>query len=119
MAERGKTNKIMRVTLLLCIAILTFGVANYGAQEKRPQVVFTDVTRDSGINFINVAPAEKKYIVESMGGGLALFDFDNDGKLDIYLLNSYSVSAALAKQTRPKAALYRNLGNGRFEDVAS
>lgn len=119
MAERGKTYTIMRFTLLFSIAILTFGVANYAAQEKRPQVIFTDVTRDSGINFINVAPAEKKYIVESMGGGLALFDFDNDGKLDIYLLNSYSVSAALSKQPRPKAALYRNLGNGRFEDVAT
>jgi hypothetical protein len=46
-----------------------------------------------------------------------MFDFDNDGKLDIYLANSYSVEAALAKKPRPPAALYRNLGNGKFEDV--
>src|SRR5678815_2569066 len=119
MAGRGKTYKIMRFTALLFIAVLTFGLAKLAAQEKRPQVIFTDVTRDSGINFVNVAPPEKKYIVESMGGGLALFDFDNDGKLDIYFLNSYSVSAALSKQPRPKAALYRNLGNGKFENVAA
>ncbi|MBL8188602.1 MAG: CRTAC1 family protein, partial [Acidobacteria bacterium] len=49
----------------------------------------------------------------------AMFDFDGDGRLDIYLLNSYSVEAALQKKTRPAAALYRNLGNGKFEDVAA
>ncbi|MGH9935978.1 MAG: CRTAC1 family protein, partial [Blastocatellia bacterium] len=46
-------------------------------------------------------------------------DFDNDGRLDIYLVNSYTVEAALAKKARPPAALYRNLGNGKFEDVAA
>ncbi len=83
------------------------------------QVIFSDVTRESGINFINVATADKKYIVESMGGGVALFDFDSDGKLDIYLTNSYSVAAALKREPRPKAGLYRNLGNGKFEEMAA
>ncbi|MBI3426122.1 MAG: CRTAC1 family protein [Acidobacteria bacterium] len=53
-----------------------------------------------------------------MGGGAAMFDYDGDGKLDLYLTNSYSVEAALANKPRPPAALYRNLGNGKFEDVA-
>lgn len=83
------------------------------------KIVFTDVTASSGINFINASSAEKRYIVESMGGGVAMFDFDNDGRLDIYLVNSYTVEAALAKRPRPPAALYRNLGNGKFEDVAA
>ncbi|MCW5969582.1 MAG: CRTAC1 family protein [Blastocatellales bacterium] len=82
-------------------------------------VVFTDVTASAGITFVNSASAEKKYIVESMGGGAAFFDFDRDGRLDIYLTNSYTVDAALAKKPRPKAALYRNLGNGKFEEVAA
>jgi enediyne biosynthesis protein E4 len=85
----------------------------------KPKVTFTDVTKSSGIDFNSASPAEKKYIVESMNGGVAMFDFDNDGKLDIYLTNSYSVEAALAKKPRPPAALYRNLGNGKFEDVAA
>jgi len=83
------------------------------------KALFTDVTKSSGINFLNVSSADKKYIVESMGGGVAMFDFDGDGRLDIYLVNSYTVEAALAKKPRPPAALYRNLGNGKFEDVAT
>jgi hypothetical protein len=48
---------------------------------------------------------------------VALFDYDNDGLLDIYLVNSYTVEAALAGRPRPRAALYRNRGDGTFEDV--
>ncbi|MBL8203979.1 MAG: CRTAC1 family protein [Blastocatellia bacterium] len=81
-------------------------------------ISFTDVTKAAGITFVNQSSKEKKYIVESMGGGAAFFDFDNDGKLDIYLTNSYSVDEAKANKPRPPAALYRNLGNGKFEDVA-
>ena len=82
-------------------------------------VVFTDVTKAAGINFTSFSSPEKKYIVESMNGGVALFDFDGDGRLDIYLLNSYTVEAALAKRPRPPAALYRNRGDGTFEEVAA
>lgn len=82
-------------------------------------VKFSDIAQSAGINFINASSPEKKYIVESMSGGVAMFDFDNDGRLDIYLVNSYTVEAALAKKPHPKAALYRNLGNGKFEDVAA
>ena len=77
---------------------------------------FRDVTREAGITFEHHAAPEKKYIVESMSGGVALFDFDRDGRLDIYLVNSLTVDTA----QNPKAArsaLYRNLGGFRFEDV--
>lgn len=83
-----------------------------------PQVTFTDATGAAGIGFVNVSSPAKKYIVESMSGGVAFFDFDNDGRLDIYLVNSYTVEAARASRPRPPAALYRNRGDGRFEDVA-
>ncbi len=82
-------------------------------------VMFADVTKASGIDFINTSSAEKKYLVESTGGGVAMADFDNDGKLDIYLVNSYTVEAALQKKPRPPAALYRNLGDGKFAEVAA
>ena len=87
--------------------------------SNRQPVAFVDVTKAAGINFSSFSSPEKKYIVESMGGGVALFDFDGDGRLDIYLVNSYTVDAALAKRPRPHAALYRNLGNGAFEEVAA
>jgi hypothetical protein len=84
-------------------------------------VKFTDVTQAAGLNFINASSPEKQYIVESMNGGVAMFDYDNDGHLDIYLLNSYTVAAALAQQPRPPAALFRGFkdkdGKVRFENV--
>lgn len=93
--------------------------ADVSRSASNMKIAFTDVTKSAGIDFINASSSEKKYIVESMGGGVAMFDFDGDGRLDIYLLNSYTVEAAVAKKPRPPAALYRNLGNGRFEEVAT
>ncbi|HZS08885.1 MAG TPA: CRTAC1 family protein [Blastocatellia bacterium] len=110
---------------IICGLLLTFpvhpshrpegAVTQAGGQSP---VTFTDVTKAAGINFVNYSSPDKKYIVESMGGGVAFFDFDNDGRLDIYLVNSFTVEGALNRKPRPKAALYRNLGNGKFEEVA-
>ncbi len=106
---------IRTVFFVLSLAVL---LAVNPAQPKSA-IKFTDVTQSAGINFVNQSEKEKRYIVESMSGGVAMFDFDNDGRLDLYLVNSYSVEAALAKKPRPAAALYRNLGNGKFEEVAA
>jgi hypothetical protein len=105
-------------TILLFLCLTSFAaLALRGAQSAK--ITFTDVASAAGLNFINASSTDKKYIVESMGGGVALCDFDNDGRLDIYLVNSYTVAAALANEPRPPAALYRNLGDGEFADVAS
>src|SRR6201991_527260 len=81
-----------------------------------PDVQFTDITDKAGITFKHVFSPEKKYIVESMSGGVALFDYDNDGLQDIYFVNSLTVELAKAgKKTR--SALYRNKGDGTFTDV--
>jgi hypothetical protein len=77
---------------------------------------FRDVAREAGIVFQHHAAPEKKFIMESMSGGLALLDYDGDGLLDIYLTDSLTVDT----RNDPKAArsvLYRNLGGLRFEDV--
>jgi hypothetical protein len=78
--------------------------------------VFRDVTREAGITFVHHSAPEKKYIVESMSGGVALFDFDRDGKLDVYLVDSLTVDTA-GDPRAARSALYRNLGGGRFADV--
>src|SRR5215813_4671675 len=77
---------------------------------------FTDITTSAGIKFKHVYSPEKKYIVESMSGGVALFDYDNDGYLDIYLVNSLTVELAEAHQ-KTKSALYHNNHDGTFTDV--
>jgi hypothetical protein len=82
------------------------------------KVTFTDITAEAGITFKHVASPEKKYIVESMGGGVALFDYDNDGDLDIFLVNSLTVDLVKSKG-KTKSDLYRNDGNGKFTEVAA
>lgn len=104
---------------LLPVAIFLLPVFSLAFTSQPPVVRFTDATKESGIGFVNSSSAEKMYIVESMNGGVALFDFDGDGRLDIYLTNSNTVENQLAGRPRPQAALYRNLGNGKFVDVAT
>jgi hypothetical protein len=81
-----------------------------------PKLLFRDVAAEAGITFQHHAAPEKKYIVESMSGGVAFFDFDNDGLIDIYLVDSLTVETAHNPQAA-RSALYRNLGNGKFQDV--
>ncbi|MGH9873444.1 MAG: CRTAC1 family protein [Pyrinomonadaceae bacterium] len=85
-------------------------------KDSAIEVRFTDVTEQAGINFKHVSSPEKKYIVESMSGGLALFDYDNDGYLDIYLVNSLTVDMVKSKQ-KTRSVLYHNNGDGTFTDV--
>jgi hypothetical protein len=99
---------------VLTLATLLAGRAQ--TQHDGGSLLFRDVTRDAGIAFLHHADPEKKFIVESMSGGVALLDHDGDGLLDIYLTDSLTVDTA----NDPKAArsaLYRNLGKWTFEDV--
>src|SRR5262245_25528898 len=58
------------------------------AFSKSPMAIrLVDITSQAGITFKHISSPEKKYIVESMSGGVALFDYDNDGLLDIFLVN--------------------------------
>jgi len=87
-----------------------------GAADSNSVSPFRDVTREAGVAFEHHAAPEKKYIVESMSGGVALVDIDKDGLLDLYLVDSLTVDTA-ADSKAARSALYRNLGGGRFEDV--
>ncbi|UCF38858.1 MAG: CRTAC1 family protein [Acidobacteriota bacterium] len=80
---------------------------------------FVDVTAESGIRFehINGPRVEKKYLFEAKGGGLAFLDYDNDGWQDLLLAQGSTLEQFKNGQTLP-CTLYRNLGNGRFEDVS-
>ncbi len=82
-----------------------------------PSVVFTDVTEAAGIDFVHVNGATgDKLLPETMGGGCAFFDYDNDGDQDLLFVNSVSWADSPAGQ-RATMALYANDGTGRFEDV--
>ena len=60
---------------------------------------FEDVTAKAGITFEHKSAPEKKYILESMSGGVALIDYDQDGHLDIYFVNSLTVETAKQPET--------------------
>jgi hypothetical protein len=87
----------------------------------RPEVngiQFVDITKSARITFEHVSSPEKRYIVESMSGGVALLDYDNDGLLDIYFVNSLTVDLVKANG-KTKSVLYRNNGDGTFTDVTA
>ena len=86
------------------------------ATSPLQKVSFTDITAQAGITFKHVASPEKKYIVESMSGGVAMFDYDNDGDLDLFLVNSLTVDLVKSKG-KTKSHLYRNDGGGKFTEV--
>jgi hypothetical protein len=81
---------------------------------KVPHLI--DVTAQSGISFHHDASPEKKYIVESMSGGVLLIDYDRDGWPDIFFTNAPSIDMALHGK-RAKSALYHNNRDGTFTDV--
>ena len=78
---------------------------------------FRDVTAQSGITFRHThGGSGERYIVETVSGGLALFDYDNDGFIDIYFLNGTPLKGTQA-DVPPRNALYRNNGDWTFTDV--
>jgi hypothetical protein len=82
-----------------------------------PKVHFSDITTSAGIKFNHVTGAYgKKLLPETMGSGVAFIDFDNDGKQDILFVNS-CYWPDRGNKPLPTLALYRNKGNGKFEDV--
>lgn len=88
------------------------------AQEEgsRSYPELVDITASTGIEFEHLSSPEQKYIVESMGGGVALIDFDGDGWLDIYFTNAPSVEMALQGK-KARSALFHNNHDGTFTDV--
>ena len=91
-----------------------------GFVDKGP-VVFQDITRAAGISGWRhkMGAPEKNFIVETNGSGVGLIDYDNDGWLDIYLVNGSTFDALDGKEPPPHAALFHNNHDGTFTDVAA
>jgi hypothetical protein len=79
------------------------------------KVDFRDIAVEAGLTAVNVSGVEtkKKYILETTGNGAAIFDYDNDGLMDVFLVNASTLDGKSAATSH----LYRNLGNLKFEDV--
>ena len=89
-----------------------------GEGPKPPPIRYSDVTDEAGITFHHVAGlTPKKLLPETMGSGVAVIDYDRDGKPDLFFVNSRVWPGQPAPGRSETQALYRNLGNGKFEDV--
>jgi hypothetical protein len=125
-----RTAGLVMFSFLLCLTrlVVAQGAASPGALAKpappiktnlRPiQVDFRDIAVQAGLTAENVSGGleKKNYILETTGNGVAIFDYDNDGLMDIFLPNATTLDGR-GRGANSTSHLYHNLGNLRFEDV--
>ncbi len=98
----------MAMSILLCVFA--------DACAKGP-IILNDVTKETGITFMHTdGGCGQRYIMETVSAGLALFDYDGDGDIDIYFLNGAQLKGTKSDAV-PRNALYRNEGDWKFTDV--
>ena len=91
-----------------------------GGFVKSGPIVFRDVSEKAGLTVWKhtMGSPEKPYILETIGSGVALLDYDHDGWLDIYMVNGSTYDALDGKAEPPHAALFHNNHDGTFTNVA-
>ena len=107
------------ILLLTCLILIGCTVIPSAAETT---LYFTDQTQQAGIHFKHTNGAsEEKYLPETMGSGGLFFDYDNDGHIDIYLVNSGTLSGPPQPYRPPDHTnvLYRNQGDGTFVDATA
>jgi hypothetical protein len=111
-----------RLAIALAVAVSVSGLLSAQALPGRPNpadVVFRNIAAAAGIAVTHVNGASpEKYFAEIMGSGGLFFDADDDGWLDVFLVDGGSVASAKVAATA-RHRLFRNRGNGTFEDVTA
>ncbi len=119
--EMSRVISVFAVTAVAAISCLAQNQPSVPAVPGR----FVDAAQKLGIHFKHEAsPTSKKYLLETMGSGVALFDYDNDGRLDIFFANGAHLDDPMPKGAFPKKddpkywnRLYHQKPDGTFEDV--
>jgi enediyne biosynthesis protein E4 len=103
----------------IVVALRALSLTPHPPVASSEKEIFTDITQDSGITWKHFSgESADRLLIEAMGGGVAFVDFDGDGLQDIFLVNGGETPKG--KSAIPvRNALYRNLGNGKFVDVAA
>ncbi|HEX9426743.1 MAG TPA: VCBS repeat-containing protein, partial [Candidatus Polarisedimenticolia bacterium] len=93
--------------------------APFASSGPAPRVRFEDATTQAGLTFRHVNGASgRKYMLETLGSGVCVFDYDGDGLQDIFFVQSGLLPGATSPSP-PRPSLYRNLGGGRFREVTA
>jgi enediyne biosynthesis protein E4 len=121
----GPTHRSQRLFVRSCIFLalllpvcLLFGTSHGLKVNSKPLAHFTDIAEKAGLKVHEVFGGvnTKKYIIETTGTGVAIFDYDNDGWPDIFIVNGTSLNPSSLKNT-PTSHLYHNNHDGTFTDV--
>ncbi len=119
---RGSGTRILVMGLMLStLALLECSyLPGFNLEAKdvaASKIIFRDIARSAGIDFVHDnARTADKYLIETMGAGCGWIDYDADGLLDVYLVNS-AATRLYKPKTGLRNALYRNNGDGTFTDV--
>jgi len=106
-------------SLLGLFLVLLIGLDSLLRATASAPPVFTDFTQKAGIEWQHFnGESEDRFLIETSSGGVAFLDFDNDGLLDIYLVNGGETPKGKSRAA-VRNGLYRNLGQGRFEEMAA
>lgn len=82
------------------------------------QILFRDVAEQAGLEFVlENSPTKSKHLIETMAGGVAVFDYDGDGRIDIYFANGAAIPSLEKASPKYWNRLYRNEGGMKFRDV--
>jgi hypothetical protein len=103
---------------LIAASILVAWPPDRKTVERKTTIAFADASDSSGLDFVlRNDPTEKRYLPETMAGGIAAFDFDGDGRLDLFFANGAELPGLVKKGPAFWNRFYRNEGQGRFTDV--
>jgi hypothetical protein len=110
--------RVLSTTLFGAVAVLScaFLVSAQGKPPANGGPVFEDVAKRSGLTVPHISSPDKRYVIESMSGGVGLFDCDNDGKLDIVTINGSTVDRYRTGGD-PMITLYHQEPDGTFKDI--
>ncbi len=115
----GRCRSPIGLVIALCLVAPALRARQQSPSVPSPTVVFRDVAAAAGVNVTHVNGASpEKYFAEIMGSGGLFFDFDDDGWIDIFIVDGGSIADAKVAATA-RHRLYRNRHNGTFEDVTS